>query len=101
MSPLMIMSGYGAGKDTLAGAHSVSWSLQDKILPGAVLTAARNRARTPAARIRRGRRREKQQKKKNNQTVCYLLRFQVLSIDALTDVHLQHSDYSQYCHFVV
>lgn len=61
MSPLMIMSGYGAGKDTLAGAHSVSWSLQDKILPGAVLTAARNRARTPAARIRRGRRKEKQQ----------------------------------------
>lgn len=39
---------------TDTGAHSVSWSLQDKILPGAVLTAARNLARTPAARIRRG-----------------------------------------------
>lgn len=34
---------------TRSGAHSVSWSLQDKILPGAVLAAARNPARTPAA----------------------------------------------------
>lgn len=53
MSPLMIMSGYGPGKDTHTQAHSVSWSLQDKILPGAVLTVARNPARTPAACIRR------------------------------------------------
>lgn len=34
-------------ENTHTYTHSVSWSLQDKILPGAVLTAARNAARTP------------------------------------------------------
>lgn len=44
---------------THSGAHSVSWSLQDKILPGAVLAAARNPARTPAAREKESEREEK------------------------------------------
>lgn len=56
----MIMSVYGPGKDTHTQAHTVSLDpLQDKILPGAVLAAARNPARTPAAREKESEREEK------------------------------------------
>lgn len=40
--------------ETHTQPHGVSWSLQDKISPEAVLTAARSAARTPAAGIRGG-----------------------------------------------
>lgn len=76
----MIMSGYDPGKDTHTLALIVSRSLQDKILPGAVLTAARNLARTPAARIGRERettdltngKKQTGSPNTNTQTVCFL-----------------------------